>query len=50
MTLYRALDDLSGAELALTVLAKVAFDEGYSARAEQLFDECGTFPRAVGSG
>ena len=47
MTLYRALDDLSGAELALTGLAEVAFAEGYSARAEQLFDECGTVVAAV---
>ena len=39
MTLYRALGDLSGAGLALTVLGEVAFAEGNPARAEQLFDE-----------
>ena len=49
MTLYRALDDLSGAGLAPTMLAEVAFAEGNAARAEQLFDESERFLRAAGS-
>jgi hypothetical protein len=49
LTLYRALDDLSGGGLALTVLAEVAFAEGNAARIEQLFDESETFLRAAGS-
>jgi hypothetical protein len=49
LTLYRALGDLSGAGLALTVLGEVAFAEGNPARAEQLFDESGEFLRAAGS-
>jgi hypothetical protein len=49
LTFYRALDDQSGAGLALTVLGEVAFAEGNSARAEQLFDEGEAFLRAAGS-
>lgn len=49
MTLYRALDDQSGAGLALTVLGGVAFAEGEPARAERLFDENEEFLRVAGS-
>jgi hypothetical protein len=50
LTLYRALDELSGGGLALTVLAEVAFAEGNAARIEQLFDESETFCERPGHG
>ncbi len=49
MTIYHALDDLSGAGLALTVLGEVTFAEGNPVRAEQLFDESEEVLRAAGS-
>ena len=49
MTIYHALDNLSDAGLALTVLGEVAFAEGNPARVEQLFDESEEFLRAAES-
>ena len=49
MSLYRALGDVSGAGLALTVLGQVALAEGDFERAARLFDESEELLRAAGS-
>ena len=49
VALYRALADLPGAGLTLTVLGQVALAEGDFARAERLFDESEELLRAAGS-
>jgi hypothetical protein len=49
LTPYRALDNLSGVGLSLTVPVEIAFAEGNAAHTEQLFDESEKLLRAAGS-